>query len=1032
MTRLFALAAGLTLLGPVTAAAQTTAPLVLDDGTRFDASQVYMAKSRSSRLISVAGYDFRSAPGPDAPPRSDVLPRFRTTAFLQYGVPWQSKRVAERTYHLMALVDDDMVVSQMLGWVPDHLLLPVNGLTPSAMMLEVNDRGRRVHTRVPRRGMVVNTLDTVQAWQNQQRANPKAAVLFDLPPGELAVGLTAGVCPPELLAAFQNNGLVVGKETTVAPRPDVKGWRLTFRDGPNGGVQQYLAVEENGRLAVKESANMAWVYGRPASDAEAAARGFRRKSFAVSNVFFVYQELDAALNPVEPGAPRPAKSYCLVGSSADTPDALAQQAIHGWIETSRLSEWPTTMALEWDRPSTLPPGDTGVVGGVKWEAKLPAPPPLTRRGPDGLLFHTREGAEGWMKALHVWAQSRSPADEAAAKRFRQPVGDGPTPVTELPDPKDKAVSRRLGGLEMRFPVLRTAGEHDDTQKMLYELGWFGPIKSVGGAPEVTDAQRAAARKKLLDAQRAAKTVDLLFVIDGTGSMTGPRNEVVPDVLATCLTQLDEFRRGAGGKAAGGTNPFRELTVRAQVVLFGREKGRLVVERSAASNGQSGAANPAEVVSAALGTAVPGRIRALADWVKGKNLPADGTDAEEPVFDAMLRALASDARSDSTKFLILMADMPDVSGLAGVRVEGKAREVVRSLVGIETDAISGKESFTAQPRNFIGVQLPPVGGWGNPAAVPAADRLTAQLRAIEKELTAATITLPDGKKAPAGVEAAVEVAREQDAARLNARIRDIWQASFDRVRERLERLDRATREGEEGSVRPDGVDPASFRHWVAQGIRLEELAADGVQVYQPVFGYARMPTPAAGAGIQDRTQLRTVFLVQRERARDLRNSMKTLVDGLNTIGDDPAKAKKAIESIVGQLLKDDQARFSTPLVEDKGRSMSLPELFKLLAGIEFPPESVLDLDRLLEANKSLPPQSRVQLLLAYERLNELLEHGTEGDYRVYNAPRPGGVGTEIRVERIGRPEDRRPADRSFTFPGFPDNQYLWLDQEHHLP
>lgn len=1056
MTRLFALAAGLTVLAPATAAAQTTAPLVLADGTPYDRTQQYQAKSKAPRLISVAGYDFRAAPGPNAPPRGDVLARFRTTAFLQYGVPWQTKSVAEaggveRKYHLMALVNDDLFVQQMLGWVPDHLLLPVNGLTSTAMMLDVDDGGRRVPTRVPRRGMVVNTQDTVHAWQKQQRDDPRSAVLFDLPAGDLAAGLDAGTCPPELLKGFENNGLVVGKEVTVARRPDVKGdgkgkdkvWGLTFRDGPAGGVQQYVAAAENGRLAVKESASMAWVYGRPASDNEGAARAFRRKSFAVSNVFFAYQMLDADLNPVDPNAPPPGKTYCLVGSSDDTPDALAARSIHGWIETSRLSQWPTTMALEWDRPSTLPPAGAGLVSGVRWETtKLPAPAPLPRRTPDGLLFFDPVPARGWMTALNKWADTGAAADKAAVDRYRQPGGEASAPVSEVPDAKDPTVSRRLAGLEMRFPVLGTDEKHKKTQKTLYKLGWFGPIKSAGGRVW-TEAEKAAARKKMEDALRAANTVDLLFVIDGTGSMTGPRNNVVPNVLATCLTQLDEIRRGVapGKAAAGNSNPFQQLTVRARVVLYGREKGRLVVESSPASNGQSGAANPAEVVSAALGAAAPGRIRALADWVKGKNLPADGTDAEEPVFDALLRALAADANPDATKFLILMADMPDVSARGGAQVEReKSRPVIRSLAGFDTDAITGKESFTSQPRNFFAVQLPPVGGWENPAAAPAADRLTAQLRAIEKELKAATIDTPKGEKVSAGIEAEVTVAREQDPARLNARIRDIWQASFDRIRVRLEELVRDTEEILRGNVRPDGVAPASFRHWLAQGINLDELAADGVQVYEPVFGYARIPTPAGDAGVQEATQLRTVFLVQRERAADLRNTMKTLVDGLDAIDNDPAKAKNAIENIVGQLLKDDQGRFSTPLVDSGTRNMSLTELYKRLTGIEFPPDSVLDLDALLEKNKGLPRELqlelqnrvRVRLLLAYQRLNELLEDNTEGDYRVFDGPRPGGVGTEIRVDRLGLPTNRRQADRAFTFPGFPEKRYLWLDQEYHIP
>lgn len=251
---------------------------------------------------------------------------------------------------------------------------------------------------------------------------------------------------------------------------------------------------------------------------------------------------------------------------------------------------------------------------------------------------------------------------AAAERATAAVAGQPL-VAETPDKDDPTRTVWPHGQNMRFPVFGRGTTADGYP--WFHLGWFGPVLYAGGK-EVEARRYEDELGKLRELSRRLKTVELLFVIDDTGSMHAHRRDVVPGVLARCLGELDEVRRKDRDRAGGGL--FADLRVRATVVLFRKNAGgSATVIHSPLSDGTAGAANLAEVVSAEVGDqGAADRARARAKWVgEAEVLPA-GANPLEPVFEAVGRGVGlARFTPAATKYAFLMADMGDRSAHARV-------------------------------------------------------------------------------------------------------------------------------------------------------------------------------------------------------------------------------------------------------------------------------------------------------------------------------------------------------------------------------
>lgn len=1017
MTRSLALVVALWAAAPA-AAADDEGPLLIN-GTPYDAAARYpLPKDELGRLVYFAsgGYRYRADAGPDAKVRSDVQGDDRDSAFMQKGGVLQRKTVGDIEYVLITETDQTRTQARKpFGWVPAAFVIDSERARALSVRVYDPETATYVRSRIRRKGMIINSIKTVTE-DLKRRRDGLAEPLFTVARADVAPDLDKGTCPPAVLKAFADSGLKVAGEAKVTRRADNRGWSVSFREVTDGAsaAQQYdlLVGAKADQVEAHAGLNMAWVYARPLTKPERdgkAERALRRKSFTTSNVFFIYREL---------------AGYCLIGSK---PEAAGGQLIHGWVESDRLSMWDTTATFEWDYESTLPA-----------DKRIQAPGPAERRPPAGALFHDEKIAQQWMTAFNAYVNDSDADGKARADRLRTAAEDGaPVPIPEPTDPDDRTSGRRLGGMEMRYPILRTRGKNKDNQYPLHELGWFGPVK-FGNGREVSAAKYDEHRQKVMNSVREMKTVELLFVIDGTGSMEEQRTKVVPKVMTACLRDLDKLRREKGGKGDAGT--FAELRVRVTVALFGRDKNqKLTVVYSPLSNNQNGLANEAEIISAQVGDQAEARITGLEKWVKDAPVLGASEDAKEPVFDAVLQAISkANFTATATKYVFLMADMGDESGTAEVR--GNMRKMIDSLVSVKRTA-DGDKAGDPQPKNFFAVQLKSIAG----GVTPNAKLLTDQLTALQRELRQSKVLGIDGQPQPSGVEAAFEAADYKDETELPEAIRKNFTASFERLRARVVKLEADAIGASIGTIQKDAIDPASLRHWEANGVDLTVLAAGGVQVYQPM--YAFRDVPAAGPVPQGKirpkqTQLRTVYLITAYDAGELLKSLRAIVGEKGELSRNPKDLRERLEGVLVALLKADEKAYGdedlTPEEREQRKNeteeqrnarqrkqaqkYSLQDYFYLSTGIKF--NSPLLQRRPDQLNDPLTNEEVEKVLKACKRLENMLAD-EEGVLEVQDL----GQGELLVKTKKGT---TRPADRIYLFAGDNTQKWVWLDGEHHLP
>ncbi len=929
-------------------------PLTLADGTPYDRNNVYKLEREPKTTIghvawvTVAGYKYRAKAGPKA---AD-LEGDRLTKFMERGFIWQTKTVEGETYVLLTSKDPNAArVEQPYGWVPRDLL--IDDTAPRALPVKVKkavgDKKEEVEveTGISRKGMIVNTMDTVLAFQKKP-----PPPLFTVPLDSVRDALTKKQFPPALKNEFTAAGIELTSVVRIEPRPGKDGWLATMEETAGaGGVftarQQYDLLVQGNNLVARDGQNMAWVYDRPLAE-----RKHRRKSFILANVFFIFRERDG---------------FALIGSVPAVADHVYKQAIHGWVELKRLSLWNTTEALEWDRASTLPTA-------------------RPRRPATGVIFASAEAARDWM-TKHARAESLPEGKEKEqAQAEARKILESNLLARES---TLKGESRPLSGMEMRYPLLGIRGKHPATQSPLFEVGWFGPFVDEGGG-KTEDQVMAARRDKILKVIQEIKTVELLFVIDGTGSMYEYRTSVVPEVVAQCLRELNDIRQK--------DQTFADLRVRATAVLFGVEKdGSLALSHSPLSNGQNGLANPAEIISPEVGHKIGERITELAKWLRGyKKMPKVGDSELEPVFSAIRGGIKAVRFSEAArKHLIFLGDMGDRS-----KADTAAHKEIRTVVA---NLLQGK---APQPINFMGIQLEQLGN-----AFAGADLLKTQLALIHEEINRV--------KDERGAEASV-FHLKGDPADLNTGIRTKIRERFDKLREELRELEREAVSTAEGSQRAV-ISPVLRRHYKANGIDIAQLAAGGVQVYE--VGYASRVTLV---GTQRVEQLRPVYLVPVRTARKLRDLLLEITDDGRAVNRNPDDLRKLVENQLMALTKTDDPT--------KVQKLTIGEVSALQDGLRFKTRFLqLSPEQITE---KLSDEDCVQMLLVCRRLHELLQDGTESDWRIdYQKLEGGGkIPNPVRVRRkdtSGNDLPPRQADRFYVFPS-ETARWVWLDQNLHVP
>jgi len=921
--------------------------LQMADGTAYDPSVANRLPAKDGPIgqaawVTVAGYDYRAKPGSEAP----KLLGGPTSAFMDRGFVWESKVIGTETFLLLSSVNNNGLIEQPFGWVPKTLVISKEN--PYALMVKyVDETTKKVFdTAVPRKGMIVNTLETVLKFQ-QNAPDP----LFTLSHDSIKDSLGQGKLPESVAKKFTESGIALGQNNRIEPRTTKDGWIVTMeektQDGAFAARQQYELIVKGDTVEAREGQNMAWVHNRPV-----ASRANRRKSFYLANVFFVFRELDG---------------FTLIGSVGEVLDGTYSSSIHGWVESSRLSKWNTTEALEWDRRSTE-------------KSATPRRPPL------GMVFSREDDAKDWMishaKAEQFMnADARKKADEIAAATVI--AREGRVKDTD----SNEFTSTLLTGMDMRYPLLGVqTKKNPTTQANVYGVGWFGDFIVEGGKkidPTVVSARRA----KILSIIKDLDTIELLFVIDGTGSTYNYRIGVVPDVIRDSLKSLDDLRR---------TNPdYANIRVRATIVLFGERKiatgeWEPYLSHSPLSNLQNGDKNPAEVVSSEIGDKAKDRIDQLTGWLRShENLSKDGKAELEAVVDGLVNGIdKANFSSTARKFVIFLGDMGDKSQAANA-----AHNDIK-LIRKNLEA-AGK----SEPINFIGIRLEDKGSSPNGAAL-----LQTQLDAVVESVA--------GNANSTGVSAVAFALKGENQDDVKKLIQAKIQERIDALLKELKDQARETRDVAEGSQR-SFASPVLRRHYESKGAKVSEIEASGVQIYEEGFAHE-----STFVGPQKVKQLRQVYLVPVEVAKSLRDTLLTITNEGKSVTTDPDDLRKLQLELLKGLTKTGGP--------GKGVPAAIADAFLVQAGLKFttaflklPPD---------EIKEKMSDTDCKRLLLAGQRLNELLKDGEESQWITEDEKLPGG-GAIPKAIKVAN--STKKAERFYEFP-YDTKRWVWLDQELHIP
>jgi len=207
------------------------------------------------------------------------------------------------------------------------------------------------------------------------------------------------------------------------------------------------------------------------------------------NIFFVYA--DTAPSRTDEG-------YVLLGTQAsfdmkkattvEGGDKYVRNIVLGWVPKARMCPWDTHQALEWDVPSTK------------------AGAPARRKAPVKFYGSAQD-------AIDILHGKTTRADNT-------PIKEG---FTE-PDFVDGS-ARELLYNQMRFPILRPDPNEFDQAKLpnvrgkLYKVGCVGSYYDENGKVVADEEQIQRLRDKIARVKEQVDIVEVLFVLDGTDSMT---------------------------------------------------------------------------------------------------------------------------------------------------------------------------------------------------------------------------------------------------------------------------------------------------------------------------------------------------------------------------------------------------------------------------------------------------------------------------------------------------------------------------------
>jgi hypothetical protein len=873
-----------------------------------------------------------------AGPGSTSIARGSTkrTTFMQGAYVFARAEVGKTTWVLLA--EKDGGTDRVARWLG---WVPAESIIARPNHTPLRDE----ETKIERKAMIVNKLGNIRkALDNPP---PPLAEL----PAQKAEILDRGEVPAELVEKLKLS------TPAVAKKGKDLGWlvldALKAESGGPGIVRQWFDVSPDpadpSRLIVRDSLNQAAVFDRPDSGS-----GMRRMNFALFNVFFVYQKRNG---------------FVLLGSAPQFGDADVHRVMHGWVPENRVTIWNTREALEWDLRTTLP--------GV-----------MDRRSPNGTAFRDPVGAKKWLDSL------LNDKDMAKARELADSTGG----FGEVADPDRPGQSRRLRGAEMRFVVLGEEKEHPQTQAMLYRVGVAGPL--VGGRQEVSAIDVAAHRERVNRAIEEMLTVEILFVIDGTGSMRR-YFKTLQQMIRAGLSNMNTLR------AAGP--PYDRLRVRVAFAFYadGTSKPVVDVPRRLTAPGQTAVENPSEIISPELMD--PAR-RGDADWrirERIEKVAAELTDRsdmdsdnipEEWVYSGIVEGIQKAAfGAKSTQLVFVMGDVGNDPACP-----------------VPTKAVLEALGSGARPKNLYVLHNEPPGETRHPAAARMEEQmkeLTAQLRKITKGAAAAEyVNIPFGKD-------------EDNVRQVGSLLKNRLDDTMRQIREDVQTLS----EFAVGGI-PAIAKPGLRRLLEATGVQVDFLSAGGVQVYEEGYIYDRVPVLRTGGDVASRvSQVRTVYKVAKAEADKLLRFLETLTTERALLLAEPEDFRRLVKDELKTLVGESELSETDRRVAEQ----SPAEFFKRVGGLKFKPAFLNKPDL---AQMPLPTlKDRQDLMRVRAALAEVLgDKNQESDWQIKMVPAPAGGGAMIPTpvavnSRQLKPEERR----RYTDPAN-GTVWYWLDAEDHLP
>ena len=696
-----------------------------------------------------------------------------------------------------------------------------------------------------------------------------------------------------------NNWMLVGKKKDGDRRDltidSIYGWvprdmvldTNKCRTNPLSGIHKKLLMVNDPTLKAIAGDKMGWLVGTPRPD---AADFFQVKLY---EPLFVYKFV-----PREDSA-----KFALVGLTPEIQVATAQQQIKGWVDLEKTPHafWNTRQGIEWNYLSTWPDvkaPDTRRIAPVKTYAEVGDAygdyyrdlAPMAPENPR-ILFEE--------KLLELGPANRPLSRKSLPPHLAQRYQD-------LQDkfPTEK-VSRPYKPEHSRPPLLETGEEGQARPGLPLIVRTRGNnellrIGGIGGRGSLTAAQIDEIRNECSKRVGDVQAVELLFVVDRTGSM----NDFFPAVADTIKRITDDAQRGVGQTG----------NVKIGIVMYDDR------ETDAAFNRQR--PTPTELVHAleeVSGNDGRSRGQRMADLVRGKSAVGGGEPGEEMV-QGMIDAVNHEKvvfSPWSYKIIVVLTDDGDRIGAPVENNQPGALATESKLLNRLREVVWPADS---SPRHVVIVQVK------EPDNRPESRSLVRQVKYLQEQTWARD---PESKQQL--IETVIATNREAAIARINEKYETARQAAK-RLADEIASL---------ASANPVEVGPEAKRLWslANPGLAIEEYLAkgEGNQVFRP--GYV-WKWPLGQEGKQDKQQCKTCALLTKPEIEDINYTIRNLLrnaetktprDALKEMIDILAKGTPAEAEETSQLPESDET--SQPPKAGKTSRTTGNDLFKARFGIE---------------------------------------------------------------------------------------------------